>query len=205
MTRRTLHKSQQHLLELLSSSADEPMTIRFLQERIGASSPSVVVHHLQQLERKGYLKRNPYNPRDYQVVESGPEAEVALLNVYGAARCGPGGSILEGEPIDRLAIASRLLAFPSVEAFMMRTKGNSMIPRINDGDLVIARRTQQVTDGKVYVCVNDQECLIKLVRLVGGKVFLESFNRAEYPLMEAARDFRVEGEVKQVISGKIDM
>lgn len=203
MSRTSLHRSQQLLLELLSGAPEEPLTIRQLQEQIGASSTSVVAHHLQQLERKGYLKRNPYNPRDYVVVEAGPEAEVAVLNIYCAARCGPGGSILDGAPVDRMPIASRLLSFPASEAFMMRARGHSMLPRINEGDLVIARRAAEPRDGRVYVCVNDEECLIKLVRIVGGKIFLESLNAAEYPIFAAAGDFRVEGEVKQIISGKI--
>lgn len=203
MIRQTLHKSQQLLLDLLAAPDGEPLTVRELQERIGASSTSVVVHHLQQLEKKGYLKRNPYSPRDYQVIDAGPEAEVALLNLYGVARCGPGGSILDGVPVDRVPIASRLLSFPAAEAFMMRAKGNSMTPRINEGDLVIVRRATEPLDGRVYVCINDEECLIKTVRIMGGKVLLESFNRDECPIFEAAEDFRVEGEVRQVISGKI--
>jgi repressor LexA len=203
MSRATLHPSQRQLLELLASTADDPLTIRELQERIGASSTSVVVHHLQQLERKGHLKRNPYNPRDYQVVASGPEDEVALLNLYGAGRCGPGGSILDGNPVDRIPIASRLLSFPAAEAFMMRAKGQSMVPRINEGDLVIARKSNDPVDGRVYVCVNNQECLIKIVRRLGGKILLESYNSTEFPIFEAAMDFHVEGEVRQIISGKI--
>lgn len=203
MSRATLHPSQRQLLDLLESTADDPLTVRELQERIGASSTSVVAHHLQQLERKGHLKRNPYNPRDYQVVASGPEDEVALLNLYGAARCGPGGSILDGDPVDRIPIASRLLSFPAAEAFMMRVKGHSMVPRINEGDLVIARKTSDPVDGRVYVCVNDEECLIKIVRRLGGKILLESYNSTEFPIFQAARDFHVEGEVRQIISGKI--
>ena len=203
MSRLSLHRSQQQLLDLLASPSEESLTVRELQERIGASSTSVVVHHLQQLEKKGYLKRNPYNPRDYQVVESGPEHEVVLLNLYGQARCGPGGSILDGTPLDRVPIAARLLSFPAAVAFMVRAKGNSMVPRINEGDLVIARRASEVQDGRVYVCVNDEECLIKTVRIMGEKILLESFNRDEYPIFEAAADFRVEGEVRQIMSGKI--
>jgi repressor LexA len=202
MSRTTLHPSQRQLLNLLAETADDPLTIRELQERIGASSTSVVAHHLQQLERKGHLKRNPYNPRDYQVVASGPEDEVALLNLYGAARCGPGGSILDGDPVDRIPIASRLLSFPVAEAFMLRAKGHSMTPRINEGDLVIARKSRDPVDGRVYVCVNDQECLIKIVRKLGSKFYLESYNSMEFPILQAARDFHVEGEVKQIISGK---
>lgn len=86
---------------------------------------------------------------------------------------------------------------------MMKAKGNSMVPRISEGDLVIARRTSEVRDGHVYVCVNKEECLIKTVRRLGEKVLLESFNREEYPIFEAANDFRVEGEVRQILSGKI--
>lgn len=203
MSRIKLHESQRQLLELLEASSEDPLTVRELQERISASSTSVVVHHLQQLEKKGFLKRNPYNPRDYQVVASGPEDEVALLNIYGHARCGKGGSILDGSPIDRMPVASRMLSFPAAEAFMMRAKGSSMTPRINEGDLVIARKTETVQDGRVYICVNDEECLIKSVRIVGRKILLESFNRDRYPLFEASSDFRVEGEVKHIISGKI--
>jgi repressor LexA len=203
MARSELHPVQARLLELLLANTEDQLTIRELQEHVGASSTSVVAHHIGQLEKKGYLKRNPYNPRDYQVVEHGPEQEVAHVNLYGTARCGPGGSILDGDPIDRIPIASRLLSFPASEAFMMKAKGTSMLPRIQEGDLVIARKVSIPQDGKVYVCVNNEECLIKIVRLIEGKVFLESFNRDAYPLVAAGSDFRVEGEVRHVMSGRI--
>ena len=202
MNRSTLHPSQLRLLELLGSSTDEPMTVRQLQELIGASSPSVVSHHLSQLEKKGFLRRNPFNPRDYQVIRDGQVDEAPLLHLDGAARCGPGGSILDGAPIDRLRIAARLLSFPVSEAFMVRAEGNSMTPRIGEGDLVIARRTELPENGRVYVCVNDGECLIKRVRLIDDQILLESFNSSEFPIFKASDDFfQVEGEVKHVISG----
>lgn len=78
-----------------------------------------------------------------------------------------------------------------------------MLPRIQEGDLVIARRVSVPEDGKVYVCVNNEECLIKIVRLIEGKVFLESFNRDAFPIFAASNDFRVEGEVRHVMSGRI--
>ncbi|MBS0250976.1 MAG: peptidase S24 [Proteobacteria bacterium] len=202
MNQRSLHPAQSLLLKLLSSHADDPLTIRELQERIGASSTSVVAHHLQQLEKKGYLKRNAYNSRDYQVLESQPESDVTLVNLYGMATCGPHGSLLEGDPVDRIPLASRLLSFPAAEAFMLKAKGKSMEPKIYEGDLIIARKTNKCDDGKVYVCVNDEECLVKMVRRVADRILLESFNR-QIPIFEAAPDFRVEGEVKSIISGKI--
>lgn len=202
MTRKSLHPVQAELLRLLRENSYDPLTVRELQERVGASSTSVVTHHMTQLEKKGYLKRNPYNPRDYQVLAGGPESNVTLVNLYGLASCGPGGSILDGDPVDRIPLASRLISFPAAEAFMVRAKGKSMEPKISEGDLVIARKADEYRDGRVYVCVNDGSALIKLVRLSGGRVFLESFNR-DFPLIPAHDDFRVEGEVRSIISGKI--
>jgi len=202
MARKSLHPVQDKLLGLLRNQTEEQLTIRELQEAVGASSTSVVAHHLQQLERKGFIRRNPYNPRDYQIIDDGPEPAVVTLNVYGLATCGPAGSILDGNPIDRIPIAARLLAFSPAEAFMVRAKGRSMEPTIHDGDLVIAKRTFEFKDGKVYVCVNDEESLIKRVRIDGDRVILESVNREFAPFV-AAHDFRVEGEVRSIISRKV--
>jgi repressor LexA len=191
------------LLEQLRANQSNPITIRELQEAVGASSTSVVAHHLQQLERKGFIKRNPYNPRDFYLLEDGPEPDVAWLNVYGMASCGPSGSILDGEPIDRVAIGPRLFSFPARDAFIVKAKGRSMEPKILEGDLVIAQRTVEFVDGKVYVCVNDQECLIKRVRAAGGQIILESINSREFPPFLASEDLRLEGIVQSIISGHI--
>lgn len=155
VTNQRLHSVQKRLIDVISAHADAPLTIREMQEKLDIPSPSVVVHHLRQLEKKGYLKRNPHNPRDYQVMTDGPERQFAYLSLYGLAQYGQEGSPLDGNPIDRIAIPSRLLSFPAWEAFLVQAKGNSMAPRIEDGDLVIARRTNSVDNGRVAVCVND--------------------------------------------------
>ena len=202
MVRKSLHRVQCQLLELLRTQSDEPLTVRAMQDAVGVSSTSVVAHHLQQLERKGYIKRNPYNPRDFQLMEDGPEPAVALLNVYGLASCGPGGSILDGNPIDRIPIGARLLNFPASEAFMVRAKGHSMEPKIQEGDLVIARRGSDAPDGKICVCVSNEESLIKRIRINGESVILESINRDFKPIL-AGEDFRVEGEVRNILSARV--
>jgi len=174
--------------------------VRELQDALDVTSTSVVAHHMQQLEKKGYLKRNPYNPKDYQLTKNGPESKIAYLNLYGLAACGPKGSLLDGDPIDKIPIASRLLTFPATEAFMIKAKGKSMEPKIHDGDLIIARKTSHAENGKVYVCVNDGEALIKKYQVDGKAKILRSFNPDFAPFI-AAKDFRVEGEIKSVISG----
>lgn len=194
-----LHKIQRSLLNLLAKTQEDPLTIREMQERLHVSSTSVVAHHLGQLEKKGYLKRNPANPRDYHVVTGGPEKMTTILDLYGLARCGPRGSLLDGNPIDRIPVATRLLSFPSSEGFLVKAKGDSMSPKINDGDLVIARKTNQAESGAIVVCINDGEALIKKIQKDKRTCILISLN-PEYAPFSAAKDFRLVGEVRGIIS-----
>ena len=159
-----LHPAQQRLIDLLKENIDDPLTIRELQDELALSSPSLVYHHIQQLEKKGYLRRNPLNPKDYQILADSPEKQVTYLNLYGLAQCGPNGSIFDGNPIERIPISSKILGFPSSEAFMVKAKGDSMAPRINEKDLVVARKTNDAENGDVVVCVNNGETLIKKIQ-----------------------------------------
>ena len=198
-----LHPLQDKLLRLLAKNSDDPLTVRELQEELEVSSTSVVAHHMQQLEKKGFLKRNPYNAKDYQVISaSAPESMVSHINLYGLAACGPEGSILDGNPDERIPLSSKLLSFPAAEAFMVKAKGKSMEPRIFEGDYVIARKTNIEENGKVYVCVNNEQALVKKLQVQGNIKLLHSFNPSFEPII-AAPDFRVEGEVRGLISRKI--
>ena len=151
-------------MQILKINITDPLTIREMQAALNISSTSVVHHHIQQLEKNGYLRRNPNNPKDYQILAENPEKTITYLNLYGLARCGPNGSILDGNPIDRIPIASKILGFPSSQAFMVKARGNSMAPKINDGDLVIARKVKDAGSGVMVVCVNNREALIKKIQ-----------------------------------------
>ena len=196
---RSLHPVQVRLLDLLRANIDDPLTIRELKAELKVSSPSVVQHHIRQLEKNGYLRRNPGNPRDYQIVADNPEKSITYLNLYGLAQCGPNGSILDGNPIDRIPIASRLLGFASADAFRVKASGDSMSPRINDKDLVIAKRTTQCDNGSLVVCVNRGAAMIKKISQEGDRVILRSINDKYDPFV-AEPDFRIEGVVRGIIS-----
>jgi len=197
-----LHPTQKKLLKLLKANITEPLTIRELQDELKVSSPSVIHHHIQQLEKKGYLRRNPTNPKDYQVLSDSPEKTITYVNLYGLAQCGPKGCMLDGSPIDRIPIASKILGFPSSEAFMVKAKGNSMSPKINDGDLVIAKKSKKPDNGAMAVCINKGEVLIKKIIQKDKKIILVSINPSHEPFM-AANDFRVEGVVRGIYTYKV--
>ena len=191
-----IHPKQKALLDLLKKNIDDPRTIRQLQDALKISSSSIVQHHIQQLEKKGYLKRNPFNSKDYQIL-SDPERPIVYLNLYGTAQCGPKGSIIDDNPIDRIPIASRLIKFPTDEAFLLEAKGDSMIPKINPGDLVVVQKRKNAENGDVIVCINNSEVLIKRYNKHGKETILHSENKKFQPFL-AAKDFRIEGVVKSI-------
>lgn len=195
---KVLHSTQKKLLELLKTNIESPLTIRELQENLELSTPSLVFHHILQLEKKGYLKRNPQNPKDYVLLDH-PEKPIVYINKYGLAQCGPNGSILDGNPIDRIPIASRLLKFPAEEAFIVDAKGDSMEPKIKSGDLVIVKRQNFAENDDIVVCVNNSEALIKKFVKNNMTIVLHSLNAEKYPSFIAGDDFRIEGIVKNIL------
>ncbi len=202
MSENKLHSIQEKLLKILAKNSDEPLTIREMQEKVGASSTSVVVHHLTQLEKKRFIKKNPYNPKDYQILKQ-QDQEIAYINLYGMATCGPNASVLDGDPIDKIPISSRLLSFSSSKAFMVKAKGDSMLPKISSGDFVIAQKASDADDGEIIVCVNDGKALIKKFKKEGKNKILISLNSEFTPFLASLEDFRIEGVVKGVITNKV--
>lgn len=193
-----IHQTQKALLVLLRENIDNPKTIRELQDELNISSPSIVQHHILQLEKKGYLKRNPFNPKDYQILAD-PERPIVYLNLYGLAQCGPEGSFLDGNPIDRIPIASRLIRFAVEDAFLVEARGDSMEPKINAGDLVIVQKKNSADNGNLVICINNSLVLIKKYHKDGEQIILHSENSDKYPPFIAGPDFKVEGVVKSII------
>lgn len=200
-----LHPTQQKLIDLLKVNVDDPLTIRELQDLLNISSTSLVHHHISQLLDKGYLIRNPSSPQDYQVLADSPEKSIAYLNIYGMAQCGPNGSILDGNPVDRIKISSKALGFPAADAFAVKARGDSMKPKINNGDLVIAQKSSIANDGDIVICVNDGAAIIKkLQKIVHDPSKSTTYNlislNEKYKPFVAAEDFRVEGIARSIFS-----
>jgi repressor LexA len=194
-----LHPKQIKLLQLLKDNIDAPLMMSELSEEAEIYSPGVLYHHIRQLEKKGYLKRNPDNPKDYNILDS-PEKSIVYINKYGMAQCGPDGSLLSGNVIDRIPIASSLLRFPSSLAFIVEAKGDSMEPKIANGDIIIAKRQNIAEPGDLIDCIYNEKVLIKQFLHIAKRFVLNSLND-KYKLIEVFpdNDFRIEGIVKNII------
>ncbi len=196
----SLHKKQNKILEVLKENASNPLSIKDLSEAVDISSPGVLYHHLGQLEKKGYLKRNPNNSKDYIVLDT-PESNVVYIAKYGLATCGPSGNILDGYPLEHIPIATSLLRFPSAEAFLVEAKGDSMEPKIYEGDIIIGKKQNFAEHGDIIVCSLNERVLIKKFVRLNNAFSLVSLNQEKYyPIPVSEEDgFVVSGIVKSII------
>ena len=199
---RSLHPKQAQLLSILKTNISAPLTMEELAERLNVSSKSVVFHHIKQLEKKGYLKRNPANPRDYIVLKD-PERNVIYLNMYGMAKCGPEGTILDGTPTRIVPVDPSMIYFPACKGFMVEAKGDSMENLISPKDWLIVEQSNQAKNKDVVVCVNDGEVMVKRFTQDGENVILQSENPHYNPIVADKTSFHVEGIVRSIIKRSV--
>lgn len=67
------------------------------------------------------------------------------------------------------------------EFFALQVKGDSMLPKLEEGDIVIVKKQEDVETGDIaIVLVNGDEATIKQVKKVNGGIMLYGFNPDVY-------------------------
>ncbi len=199
---KALHPTQAKLLEILKNNITDPLTMEELADRLNVGSKSVIFHHIKQLEKKGFLKRNPANPRDYMILKD-PERNVVYLKMYGMAKCGPAGTILDGTPTRVVPVDPSMVYFPVGKGFMVEAKGDSMEHLISPKDWLIVETNHLPKNKDVVVCVNNGEVLVKRFNNDGKNVILQSENPAYAPIVADPATFHVEGIVRSIIKRSV--
>ena len=199
---KALHPTQAKLLEILKNNITDPLTMEELADRLNVGSKSVIFHHIKQLEKKGFLKRNPANPRDYMILKD-PERNVVYLKMYGMAKCGPAGTIWDGTPTRVVPVDPNRVYFPVGKGFMVEAKGDSMEHLISPKDWLIVETNHLPKNKDVVVCVNNGEVLVKRFNNDGKNVILLSENPAYAPIVADPATFHVEGIVRSIIKRSV--
>ena len=193
-----LHPKQKELLEILKNNIADPLTLEELAARLGVSGKSVAYHHVKQLEKKGYLKRNPEKPRDDTNL-NGPQRNVVYLKMYGCAKCGPEGTLLSGVPTRIVPVDPQMIYFPPGKGFMVEAKGDSMENIIAPRDWLIVQISHTPKNRDIVVCVNKGEVMVKRFSRDGDNIILESQNKKYSPIVADPHSFHVEGIVRSII------
>ena len=175
-----------------------PPTVREIGEAVGLASPSTVHAHLANLERAGYLRRDPTKPRALELIGRERAPAVEAVGEAGRVRVLPlVGQIAAGAPLLAEENVEQHLAVPEPlssgvgEEFLLRVRGDSMIEAgILEDDYVVVRRQQTATDGDIVVAlVGDDEAAdeatVKRFFREDGRVRLQPENAALEPFYPA--------------------
>src|ERR1700726_146969 len=149
-----LTSRQREILEYLrfrQKIRSYPPTVREIGEAVGLSSSSTVQNHLNTLERKGYIRRDPTKSRTIEVVDVG-EMQAKLNKVVAVpliGRVAAGQPILAEENIeDHLVLSQELVG--SDNAFALEGHGDSMKDvGILSGDFVVVRPGKDAPNGSI--------------------------------------------------------
>ena len=129
-----------------------------------------------------------------------PTDKIHMIPVFGSVAAGFGAyassDIIEYIP---LYIEND---FDVADTICITVRGQSMYPKIEDGDKIVVRRQESVDNGRVAVVMIGEEAVVKRVNFDGERLELTSFN-PEYPPRviegEELANCRIVGLVQQVI------
>jgi repressor LexA len=204
---------QKKILETIQRSVNEngyPPSMREIGDTVGLASLSSVTHQLSQLEKLGYLRRDPKRPRAMEVLmpltldagaaKSGAADKAPALGAASATvselpsamdtamvplvgRIAAGGPILADQLVEDLMPLPRQLVGHG-ELFMLKVSGDSMIDAaICDGDWVVVRRQSAAVNGDIVAALLDDEATVKTFRQRDGHTWLLPQNTQYEPIL----------------------
>ncbi len=229
MARKRKNLSQRHekILICIQEWQEEkgyPPSIREIGAQTQISSTSLVNYYLNQLEEMGYIERESNVSRGINLLKdsAGELIQNLKAGVNGVVEQLVSiplvGNIIAGEPMPVPAsdfsyydpesgvdIARSLL--PRNEnlgdLYALKVQGDSMIDAmVNDGDIVIMRRTNQARNGEmVAIWLNDRdETTLKYFYAENGRVRLQPANPSMKPIIINNPDIvEIQGKVLLVI------
>lgn len=200
---RSLDKVQKSLIDFFKKNTNEEwLTLREISTAIGVKHPQTTLNKLNQLVQLWYFIKDAHGYRLIKEEITPTENDILYIPIYGFAQCGNKGTAIVNEysqekmPVTWAMVGTKDLG----NCFFVRAKGNSMEPKIQDGDLVLIKQ-QNHYDINEYIFVIHNE-LPKLKRIIKKDwlLMLESVNRFFDDLtIEPYDQTKVIGSVKRVI------
>lgn len=222
-----LTKKQRDLLLFIHdrmSHGDVAPSFDEMKDALDLKSKSGIHRLITGLVERGYLQRLPNRARALEVTRlpegyqpsatpktpspsAKPSMKEKVINAVSDLMPLPLlGKIAAGTPIDAIAHEGEYFDVPASmlghgEFYALRVEGDSMIKAgINDEDIVIIRKTDRASDGRIIVALVDgQEVTLKRLRREGGKVILEPENDAYKPRVLTPDRVQIQGELSSLI------
>ena len=139
-----------------------PPSVREIGELVGLKSTSSVHAHLNTLEKKGYIRKDPTKPRTIEITDDTFNlTRREIVNVPMVGTVAAGTPILADENVvDYFPVPVDFL--PNNDTFMLKVKGESMINvGIYDGDQIIVSKQNTARNGDIVVALVDDSATVK--------------------------------------------
>jgi repressor LexA len=158
--RKELTTIQRNILDFLleqKSLKGYPPTLAEIAEKFGYKNRATVKQHLESIERKGYIKKNPRISRGIEITLE--EKLFTPRSVLGEVAAGNPLTIYP-DSIDTVEIPT-LTRMPS-DSFLLKVKGDSLKDAfILNGDLVIVNPRAEAANGLIVVAILDDAAVVK--------------------------------------------
>jgi repressor LexA len=181
---------QQAILSFIKNEVKDkgyPPSVREIGEAVGLASSSTVHGHLERLEKKGLIRRDPTKPRAIEITDGDDFSAQFHLSV---SRVPLLGKVTAGQPILATENIEEYFPLPShyvaeQEVFMLSVSGESMMNvGIYDGDYVIVRQQQSANNGDIVVAMNeDDEATVKTFYKEKDYIRLQPENDSMEPIL----------------------
>jgi len=194
-----LGEKQQLILDFLKQeilSKGYPPSVREIGEAVGLKSTSTVHGHLERLEKKGIIRRDPTKPRAIEILDDEFNVQRReILNVPILGRVAAGEPLLAVENIEDYFPLPVDYA-PNQELFMLRVKGDSMINvGIFEGDLIIVQKQSTATNGDIVVALLEDSVTVKTYYRESDHIRLQPENDLLEPIRVYDDAIVIEGKV----------
>ena len=177
---------QAEILEYIKAQILEkgyPPAVREICSAVHLKSTSSVHSHLETLEKNGYIRRDPTNPRAIEIIDDDfnlSRREIRNIRLLGHVAAG--APLFAEQNIENYfpMLADQL---PAGNLFMLDVRGESMINvGIYDGDKIIVQQTPTAKDGDIVVALIDDSATVKTYYKESGRYRLQPENDSMEPI-----------------------
>jgi repressor LexA len=185
-----LSKRQQEIMQFLwNCPFPYSPSFREIGKAVGLKGPSAVRYQIDELERKGWVRRHPWRPRALEVRERDgrlpvrhelPETNYRRVPPWGFVPAGPREALQMRD--DDWQLPVELVG--NGQLCLLRVRGDSMIDAaILDGDWVAVRQQTTAENGETVVAMIDGEAMVKTLHYADGRVWLMPQNPVYQPIL----------------------
>ena len=202
--KKVINSNQKRILELIRLALEEAgqsPTVRELMTEIGAKSPRTISHHLDKLEKLGFVRRTGEAKRNIILTEKDPKNSFKDLVKIPLVGWTAGGEAIFSEEniLDWVSISSRFLKTYSADIFLLKVKGNSMSPKIENGDVVIVKKQYTADSGQTIVALMGSDTTVKKYLPREDHIVLQPENPEHEPQVVFPDELRIQGVVQGVL------